>query len=191
MDEIMIEIMDVLHEDYISLVPTVGVNRRSSPLIAFIRAWNAPNCWRRAILQRTHHLFRFFGFSFFFSSSWATIYNAFHSGSALSFCGREMTLTSSFAVPTKSHRLVCRNVVRGSRLSSTCSLVTNVMMSSNLKVVPGFVIPISFQILQSRRYNCEPLLNAHLNVYSTVHCHNWSISFHRATEVWSCCSCQL
>ena len=41
----------------------------SSTLISFIRAWNAPNCWLRAIHVRTHHRFRFSSFSFFSSSS--------------------------------------------------------------------------------------------------------------------------
>ena len=36
--------------------------------MSFTRAWNAPNCWRRAMLRRTHNLFRFFSFSFSSSS---------------------------------------------------------------------------------------------------------------------------
>ena len=44
-------------------------------------------------------------------------------------------MIASFAVSTKSHRLACRNVVRGSRLSSTYSIVTDIMMKSNVWIV--------------------------------------------------------
>ena len=52
----------------------------------------------------------------------------FHTtGSALSCCSWEMTVTASFAASTRTHCLACRNVVRGNRLWSTCAIVTNVI----------------------------------------------------------------
>ena len=73
----------------------------------FTRAWNAPNCWRRAMLRRTHHPFRFFSFSF--SSSSLICCSTAMAPSKITRSSSLLLLQLS-AIPVKKHTCVCNGL---------------------------------------------------------------------------------
>ena len=75
--------------------------------MSFTRAWNALNCWRCAMLRRTHHLFRFFSFSF--SSSSIICCSTANAPSKIA-CASSLLLLQLSAIAVKKHVCVCNGL---------------------------------------------------------------------------------
>ena len=76
-------------------------------LMSFTRAWNAPNCLRRAMLRRTHSPFRFFSFSF--SSSSLICCSTANAPSKIA-CSSSLLLLQLSAIAVKKHVCVCNGL---------------------------------------------------------------------------------
>ena len=73
----------------------------------YFPSWNAPNCWRRAMLRRTHHPFRFFSFSF--SSSSLICCSTAIAPSKIT-CSSSLLPLQLSAIPVKKHACVCNGL---------------------------------------------------------------------------------
>ena len=129
----------------------------SSTLISFTRAWNAPNCWRRAMLRRTHHLFRFFSFSF--SSSSLICYSTAIAPSKIT-CSSSLLLLQLSAIAVKKHVCVCNDL----------HLMTSHTQLSRLDCLATTTCGMfSYEWLVRGTRTCETPLNIFADVSVNVH----------------------
>ena len=135
--------------------------------MSFTRALNAPNCWRRAMLRRTHHPFRFFSFSF--SSSSLICCSTANAPSKIAYSSSLLLIQLS-AIAVKKHVCVCNGLhlmtsfTQLSRLdclaTTTCDMFS---YEALVRVTPPKGLPNVVEVIGVSHLLYPPQLKQHPN----------------------------